>query len=241
MGASDDQAIDDSFGMRRAMKGAAPGLVIAGSLAVLCLIQSGASLSTFICGLVIVVAMVPAMTLARRNWTSRLIASGSVTDSIAITWLVLVFVSPISFWQWLGAYVAMLAFALALSGVAMMLASLRLDRVIAATVTSILGFAWLSWPVWLSPHLQGETGVRVAGALVFAHPIFALNALLSPPLEIWTHMPVMYRLTTLGQDLAYQLPGGIAWCIAIHGFIGATGLFIATRPKAVSKEAQGEL
>ncbi len=231
------EAAGSSNGFPRALRIAMPGILVAGLLATICLIQTGASLGTFICGLVIVAAMVPAISLAHRTWTVRLIACSSVTDTIGITWLVIVFISPVTVWQWLGAYIAMLSFAMSLAGMAWMLASFRIDRFIAATITSIVGFAWLSWPIWLSAHLEGDWGTRLAGWLVFAHPVFSINALLSPPLEVWTQMPMMYRLTALGQDIAYQLPGGVGWCIAIHTMIGAIGIFIATRPTAASKDA----
>jgi hypothetical protein len=86
----------------------------------------------------------------------------------------------------------------------------------AAALVTLISLAWLSWPIWLSGHLAGRAGASIANDLVWAHPLFAMNATLHP-FDSWDHYPFMYStLTTLNQDVPYRIPQSIWPAVLIH-------------------------
>lgn len=94
-----------------------------------------------------------------------------------------------------------LIFTLSLVAIAHALIVVRLPIAIASTITTLLALAWLTWPIWLASHISDQWIAR----LVAPHPIFAINGIL-PDAGVWTQQPIMYRLTTLGQDVPYAFP-----------------------------------
>ncbi len=82
-----------------------------------------------------------------------------------------------------------------------MLIRWKIPPSLAAAIVIILQILWLTWPVWLSPSIPGIK----PGWLVSLHPLLAINGVLKD-LGIWTEQPLAYGLTTLGQDVEYQLP-----------------------------------
>ncbi len=67
--------------------------------------------------------------------------------------------------------------------------------------------AWLTWPIWLSPHLT-QMPPWLIDALVMTHPPLILSGLTTPAFIPWTEQAFAYNLTTLGQDTPYALPEG---------------------------------
>jgi hypothetical protein len=98
-----------------------------------------------------------------------------------------------------------------------LLRAIGLPESLAAAIVIVLALAWLAWPIWLSPALEGRQ--TLVNWLVPAHPLLAINGQLSQ-LGIWTERPLMYRWTVLNQDVSYEMPGNPVWCIAVHGLIG---------------------
>ena len=74
----------------------------------------------------------------------------------------------------------------------------------------------------------------MAAWLAPAHPLLAMNRILLD-LGIWTQQPWMYRHTTLGQDVAYALPGTIWPCVLLHAVM-ALGLLVKMPIADASKD-----
>jgi hypothetical protein len=81
-----------------------------------------------------------------------------------------------------------------------------------APIAIIVAFAWLSLPFWMRD-------AHTLAMLAPFHPIVAMNGACKS-LGIWTQQPILYRLTTLGQDVPYELPSSIWRCVIAHGVIG---------------------
>src|SRR5439155_18913499 len=132
--------------------------------------------------------------------------------------------SRITVLQWLLCDIVLIAFASAVAGQAVAMVKVTRHLLAASAITVILNFAWLSWPIWLAPHLSGARQTMLVSWLVWLHPIFAINGALSD-LGTWTHQPIMYHLTNLGQDIPYTLPASVWPCAMAHGLL-AIFLFV---------------
>ncbi len=185
----------------------------------LCYALAGPTLGLFIGGTCFTAILVPPLVLWRDGTRGRLTVTLSVAGAVSAVWLVAVF-STISLVQWLACAATLIAFAVALMGIVMILSRLRVESSIASTLTTLLGLAWLGWPVWLSPHLVGPGATRAAALLVAPHPVFAVNGALRH-LGAWTHQGVLYRISSLGQDVPYVLPSGVWPSVALHATVGA--------------------
>jgi hypothetical protein len=125
------------------------------------------------------------------------------------------------------------AYVFALAGVSAALQRTRLPFPLPSTLTTFLFALWLTWPIWLSPHLAGRD--VLVGRLVAAHPLMAIDGAIStgdtalgPP---WTERPLMYNeLSILNQDVPYALPGTVAWAVMLHLGIGAAAMALSRRP-----------
>jgi hypothetical protein len=95
----------------------------------------------------------------------------------------------------------------------------------AAAWITVLCLIWLSWPIWLSGHLTGHLGETIANRLVYAHPLFAINAALH--FDLWDHYPFMYStLSSLNQDVPYRIPPSIWPAVIVQGAPAAALLLI---------------
>jgi len=127
----------------------------------------------------------------------------------------------------------MLMFACAIAALVRLLMLARIPAVIASAAITVLALAWLSWPVWLSPWLTSES---LARKLSSAHPLLAINAI-APQFGYWTQSKLMYRLTTLGQDVGLgATPTGIAACVVVHAIIATAAVIpvLAARRTSVA-------
>jgi len=135
--------------------------------------------------------------------------------------------ADITIGEWFRSVVVIASWVIALAGVANLLASLRITPTIAATFTSIIALAWMTWPVWLS-HAMTQTLVNW---LVPAHPLFAINGVLEH-LGAWDHSPIAYRyLTILNQDIPFELPKSILPATTVHLMLGVPLLLPQLRKK----------
>jgi hypothetical protein len=146
---------------------------------------------------------------------------------IALSWLPMIPSGAITLGQWAYCVILTATFALAVSSVSWAL-SRWIDPTESGAIVFILAIAWLTWPVWLASALVHENAASIVSWLVVAHPLFAINGLTFERLGIWTQQPLMYgRLTTLGQDVFYELPRSIWPCVISHGLTGAMFITIS--------------
>ncbi|CAN5572386.1 hypothetical protein BH09PLA1_BH09PLA1_02830 [soil metagenome] len=174
----------------------ATALSIAGATA--SYLAAGATLGLFIGGLGFAGLIAPPFALALSQRLDRLLLAIAVAIGNVVVWI---FAFP-AVDSLLGALVY-LAFTLAIIAVA------HASR--SAAIATVIALGWLSLPIWLR--------TAFAASLVGVHPMFAINGV-NKSLGIWTQQPIMYRLTTLGQDVPYALPASIWPCVILHGAIG---------------------
>jgi hypothetical protein len=158
----------------------------------------------------------PSIAIPRQSPLSRLLTLAAVTAAVGIVWLI-AFFNTTGVVPTLQMILVLASYLFALGGIAALLVVMRFSPFLASAVSTVLALAWLSWPIWLSSHL-GEG--RLLSLLVSAHPIFAINGT-SDAFGIWTQQHLMYRLTALGQDVAFSLPRSVLWCVIAHVIVGA--------------------
>jgi len=192
-------------------------IVLAGLLALV----TGPTLGMFFGGVFILTILLPPMLLCERSLLPQAVIASMVTDAIGLVWLLAAIRSPVPVIQWLQCYLLLAAYAFALWGLARCLREAGCPVIPAGALTTAVGLLWLTWPVWLARVVDA----KLAAWLVAPHPLLSMNGVL-PQLGIWTERPIAYRyLTTLGQDVPYQLPPGIATGVFIHLILG--GLLFA--------------
>jgi hypothetical protein len=120
----------------------------------------------------------------------------------------------------------LLTYSIAIAGIALILARVRVPVIFASAAVIVLGLAWLTWPVWLSVPLVGRGYDRLVQDLVMAHPPLTINGILVGE-PAWTERSVAYHLTDLNQDVPIRLPDNPAICAAVHGIIGLSLWIIA--------------
>jgi hypothetical protein len=199
------------------------GASLAGCAA--CWWAAGTSLGLFFEGLFIATFFTPAAVLEQGTLRDAIACLGAAIAPVAIVWLIAVIKSPDTIEQWMAATTVLITYSLAIAGMAMLPSVLKLPPVLAAAAAIVIGFAWLTWPVWLSATLaKGQTNAVVNG-LVIVHPPLVINGILSGE-PAWTEMSLAYHLTNLNQDVPVRLPGNIWVCVAFHGIAGI-GLWAA--------------
>jgi hypothetical protein len=194
-------------------------VLLAAGWMIACAFAAGASLEFWFAGMIAITALVPPLALQVRPGIVREgLVAACVIDTIGLAWLVAAVGSDTTIAQWFLAYLLLLSFALALWGIAAMLAR-WIDAVVASAITVALGLLWLTCPIWLT-HTSATRYISL-------HPLFALNAILKN-LGIWTEHGLAYRvLTNLGQDVPYALPN--PWVVmATHAILGGICLAAAS-------------
>ena len=192
---------------------AARGTFLAGiAIASICWLACGVTLGPFIGGIAMTAIVLPPLAVRDEHPREGFLAAASIIDGIAIVWLIAALMQ-LSLLQWLQAYIVLISFAAALFGL-----TIALRRIIgptgASAITTLLALAWLAWPIWLSPI----AGPRLVAVLAPFHPLFAINKIFLD-LGFWTQQPLMYELTTLGQDVPHALPESIWPCVLLHALM----------------------
>ena len=190
-----------------------------------CYLAAGPTLPLYLGGLALPLVLTPPLVLAHRQRADRLLAAASVVDGVGVVWLVAVFRSDVTFAQWLAAYVLLAACVIGVTGLAVGLSRVA-GELFASALATLLALAWLAWPIWLSGWVDRPPVVHAIAWLVPAHPLLALNGLLVH-LGVWGELPLMYQLTSLGQDVPYSLPGSVAACVAVHFLLGGALLLLS--------------
>lgn len=210
---------------RRGLRYLLPCLTFALALAaaLLCRAAAGPHRGTFFGGTAFAALLVPPLVLIESSFRRQALVTGAVVIGVAVGWLVSVFAGDVSPGPFAQAGALLAAFALALWGLAALLARLRIASPLASALVTLLALAWLAWPVWLSPALPGRD--RLADALTSAHPLLALDALLLPWEDSWATRQLFYfRLGNLNQDVRYNLPPHAAAAVVVHAALGAVAL-----------------
>jgi hypothetical protein len=213
------------------LKTAAAPFALAVVAAVLCYVAAGMSLGFYLGPIALASLILPPLIAGERDRICALILAAAVIDGIGVVWFVAALGARTTLLQWLACYIVLAAYAWALCGLTRILRS--------APIVTVLALAWLTWPVWLGPHVSAAAVAWLAPA----HPLLAINHVLLD-LGVWTQQRLMYRLTTLGQDVPYTLPRSIWPCVALHALIGLTALWPARagrakEPSAVAAVAAG--
>jgi len=153
----------------------------------------------------------------RADWVNRVIAAGCVVVAVAAVWFWTVIGGALSFGEWFRASLVLASYGAALLGLAALLARVRVPAAGAAAITVVLGLAWLSWPVWMAPWLQGPSREQTVAWLVAGHPLFAINGSLSRVFPVpWAQYALAYRLTNIGDDIIYEMPRSILCSVGVH-------------------------
>jgi len=182
----------------------------------------GRNLGIFFAGLVLVSVVTPLLIITEETLLRRMIVVTGVAAAIALVWLSCVFNDTITIGEWLAAAILLLVYAFAAGGLGALVARIRIPP----AVVVILAIAWLSWPIWLAPALRGrESAERIVGRLVIVNPTFAIQgALLQSFPTPWAQCRIAYHLTNIGDDIPYQMPTTIFWCVLLHGIIAVIAM-----------------
>jgi hypothetical protein len=215
---------------------ALPPFLLLALLTACCYLAANPTLGLYLGGLALAMTLTPQFVIAHRASIERVLSVGSLIDGVGIVWLVAMFQSDVTFGQWLTAYILLAACAIAAAGLTLALAR-GIGALFASALTTVIGLAWLTWPIWLSAWIDHPSVVGVIGWLVPLHPLLALNGLLAH-LGVWGESPLMYQLTSLGQDVPYNLPHSIAMCAGTHLLLGGALLLLsaARKPRAAVDE-----
>jgi hypothetical protein len=184
-------------------------------------LPAGSSLAVFFGGIIALAVCVPIGASVIFKPLDRLCLTLLCGGSVGLVWLI-----PAA-GNWLSCTAIALAFAASLAGLTSLLRRLHFNDTFAPAVVILLAIAWLSWPIWLSPALEGRQAL--VDWLVPAHPLLAINAQVLH-LGIWTERPMMYRWTILNQDVSYQMPTNPLWCIIVHLGIGVGAMVTGSHP-----------
>ena len=196
-------------------------LILSITAGLLCFWTAGMSLGLFLGGFVLVGLLTAPLIAPEQTWLGRALVIAAIVHGIAGIWLFAMLRSNEGLGPWAACYLALAAWSIALGALTVLLRQvLRIGRVGSGAIVSLLALAWLTWPIWLSPALHGESGNRIVAWLVPAHPIFAMNTVLRERFGVWAEQGIAYNLTNLGDDITYSLPVNILRCVLIHAGIG---------------------
>jgi hypothetical protein len=204
------------------LRAAAWPLVVACAAALTCYLVAGPSLGFLFGGIAMATFLTPPLVAAEHPPIRQVIVAAAVVDGVGLTWLLAIFAGDLSLLQWLQCYMLLAAYVAALATATTLLICIPLLRPLgAAAIVTTLALLWLTWPIWLAPWLHGPQGQTLAGWLIAAHPLLAVNGI-AQHLGIWSQQALAYRVMNLGQDISYTLPTRILPAAALH--VGITVL-----------------
>lgn len=195
-----------------------PALLLAIATTALCRVAVGVSLGLFFGGVALATILAPPLTAGEQSLRARALVPAAVSLGVALAWLTALG-DLLRLHQWLACAAVLIACACALSGPCALLIAARCNPSIASALMTVLGLLWLTWPVWLSAALLSPAGESLVAWLVPAHPLFAINGVLSH-FDSWDRYPLAYRrLTVLNQDVFYAMPTTIIWAVLVHAIV----------------------
>lgn len=199
---------------------------------------TGITLGLFFGGFVVIVLLLPLQVGRGMPLSGDLLCGVLMTVFVAATWGIAGWHDAVTAGQWCKASLLLASVATLALGVTRLLVRWHLDPTIAGTLVILTMGLWFTWPVWLASVLLGPHGDALVDWLTPAHPLFAMNGLLSH-LGIWTQMPIAYRIMNLNQDVLYALPETIWPAVLLHGGIGSVACVLSRKIKAY--DAQNSL
>jgi hypothetical protein len=180
---------------------------------------TGVSLGLFFGGAGAATLIVPPLVATQSRGFRWGLVPAATTLGAAIAWTFAP-ADALTWGQWLGCSLVLMAYGIALGGIVAVAISQRAPLSLAASVATILGLLWLTWPVWLSHALLTRAGDRLVAWLVPAHPLFAINGVLVH-FDSWDRLPLAYtQLSNLNQDVFYTLPSSVVPTVLVHLLIG---------------------
>jgi hypothetical protein len=196
--------------------------VLGAGAAIACYGASGASLGLFFGPILLISLLAPTLTLGEQTIRARLIAVAALTLGVWLVWLI---AGSINLSEAFRCGLVLAAWVFALAGFASLLNATGLHPIFAAALTAAFALAWLTWPVWLSHLLTGQS----ASVLLTApHPLLSLNGVLLDHFNAWDRYGLAYRdLTTLNQDILFTMPASVGPMVISHIALGSAGFAIA--------------
>lgn len=176
------------------------------------------TLGVFIGSLLALTILVPPTVLAVTGLRDRLLTVTLSVLPLALIWLLTARRTGTTVAEWRASSAILLAYALALGGVAVGLRLARVSTVVSAALTVIVGLAWLTWPIWLSPTWDGEASAQGVNRFVAVHPALSVSV---GHLGHWAEQSLAYHLTDLNQNVSYHPPQSVWWCVMFHVLVGA--------------------
>jgi hypothetical protein len=137
---------------------------------------------------------------------------------VALVWLIAVIQTSDTFWEWARLAMLLVCFAGALGSIAYFLRQAGEYPVVAGMYVTILGLAWLTWPIWLSPQFE-HLSENLIDRLVSFYPPLVANGVLHHEAP-WTEEQIAYQMTRLNQDTPIHLPTQIWSSAGVHAGIG---------------------
>jgi len=198
-------------------------IVLSVVVAVTSYAASGVSLGFFFGPVLLAPIVVPPLALSVSKLSHRFAVCIIYAGASGIVWLL---AGRVEISAVVRCVIVLVALVLALASLPPALVRARFQPVLASATVTILGLAWLTWPVWLAralPTNGGEYVLRWAGPV---NPLFAINGTLRSYFDDWDRYQLAYQhLTTLNQDVLYSLPRSI-WPSALAHLLIALGCFI---------------
>ena len=209
----------ESLSIKRTLRRSALPFALAAVAAASAYFASGDSLGFWFAGVAMLTALLPPLAAREARPGDAVLSAGAVADGVGTVWFIAALLfSSVNLGQWFFAYLVLAGYGAALFGIVL---STRhtLGPTAAAAFAVILGFAWLTWPIWISPWLGGPVSSTLVAWLAPAHPLFAINRVFIEQ-GVWTQQALMYRLTSLGQDVPLALPPSVWPCVLVHAIMG---------------------
>jgi hypothetical protein len=178
----------------------------------------GGTLGVYIGALLAVTLLIPPTVSANQQVLGRRWVVWLVVAPLAAAWLSTARRTDTTMSEWGASSAVVLAYAIGLAGIVSALPLLRLSAIVSAALTVVLGLAWLTWPIWLSPTWNGEASAGWVNRLVVVHPALSVSL---PHLGHWDEQSLAYHLTDLNQSVPYAPPHSVWVCVLVHVLVGA--------------------
>jgi hypothetical protein len=224
----------------RILSAAAFPFLLSALAAIGCYASAGASLGLVLGALFLLTLIVPPVAAAERLSANRLIALSAALLPMWVAWALAASRTETRFAEWRECAEILTGYAIALAGLAVGFRMLRWSAAVSAALAVVIGLAWMTWPVWLSPTWDGEASAPGVARLVACHPGMAANGVLFRQFSPWSEQSVAYHLTDLSQDVPYALPDSPWPCTLLHAILGAALLALAAWAEARRPRVEAE-
>ena len=209
----------EPLSIKRTLKRSALPFALAAAAAMSAYFVAGDSLGFWLAGVAMLTALLPPLAAREVRPGDAVLSAGAVADGVGTVWFTAALLLPsLSLEQWFFAYLVLVAYGAALLGIVLATRH-TLGPTVAAALAVLVGFAWLTWPIWISPWLGGRASSMLVAWLAPVHPLFAINRVFIDQ-GVWTQQALMYRLTSLGQDAPLALPASVWPCVLVHAVMG---------------------